>query len=275
MHCDSLNIMTMKKFILLLSLLAAFQTQAQTFQVGDKVQVRSFAMDKWDNATIWLVLTDRTPTAYKAKMDVMGRWSDDYPLVYANQIRSANAKAATTFAVNTRVDLLYPDGSAHTRGTIQAIKADGRYEVSIDGCNIKWNEVVDWNQVRPAPAIATTHPDISAVIGKWAMFTPSYPNTVTRGNDVYRQYGTGAKAPPLLINANGTYVWYNEFNKPPIKGTWITDAKVEGLTSGVESFNGIIIADNTSYYKVYKDRPDHIVCERLCWGTTDLGTRIK
>jgi len=266
----------MKAILIGLLLGSSYVSPAQTFQVGDKVQVRSSSMDKWDNATIFLVLTDRTPTAYKAKMDIMGKWSDDYPLLSANQVRLINnSTPAKRYAVNTRVDLLYPDGSAHTRGMITAIKADGRYEVTIDGCSAKWTEIVDWSQVRLAPTISTTHPDISAVIGKWAMFTPSYPNTVTRGNDVYRQYGSGAKAPPLLINANGTYVWYNEFNKPPIKGPWFADAKVEGLTSGIESFNGILIFDATFYYKVYRDRPDHIVCERLCWGTTDLGTRIK
>lgn len=262
-------------FILIMIVVAVMQTKAQTWSVGDKVQIRTSSMDKWDNATIYLVLTDRTPTQYKAKMDVMGKWSDDYPLVSASQIRSATAKAPTVYGYNTRVDLLYPDGSAHTRGYILAARPDGRYEVAIDGCTAKWNEIVDWNQVRLAPVISESHPDIAALIGKWAMFTPSYPNTVVHGNDVYRQYGSGAKAPPLLINVDRSYVWYNEYNKPPIKGTWYPDAKVEGLTSGVESFNGIIIADNASYYKIYRDRPDHIICERLCWGTTDMGTRIR
>jgi hypothetical protein len=255
--------------------MVTLSSHAQTWKVGDKVQVRTSSMDKWDNATIYLVLTDRTPTQYKAKMDVAGKYSDDYPLLRADQIRSRDAKPAATFTLNSRVDLLYTDGSPHTRGTVIEVMADGRYKVGIDGCPAKWNEVVDWNQLKPATSIAKTDPDIAALIGKWAMFTPSYPNTVIHDNKLYREYGTGAKAPPLLINANGTYVWYNEYNKPPISGSWITDAKVAGLTSGIESFNGIIIADHDYYYKVYKDRPDHIISERLCMGTTDMGTRIK
>lgn len=270
------TIMIMKKqFLLLMILVTGIQCIAQTWRVGDKVQVRTSSMDKWDNATIFLVLTDRTPTAYKAKMDVPGKYADDYPLVSASQVRSASAKPTSSFAVNSRVDLLYPDGSPHTRGSIIEIMPDGRYKVAIDGCSHKWDETVDWNQVKAAPYIASTHPDIAALIGKWAMFTPSYPNTVVKGNDVYRQYGSGAKAPPMQINANGTYTWYMEFNKPPITGRWVTDAKVDGLTSGVESLNGIIIASAISYYKIYRDRPDHIICERLCWGTTDMGSRIK
>jgi hypothetical protein len=265
-----------KLFILLMISVLPASSWAQTnWHIGDKVQVRTSSMDKWDNATIYLVLTDRTPTQYKAKMDVAGKYSDDYPLLRADQIRSADAKPATTFSLNSRVDLLYPDGSPHTRATVIEVLPGGRYKVGIDGCPSKWNEVVDWNQLKPAPAISITHPDITAIIGKWAMFTPSYPNTVIHGNDILRQYGTGAKAPPLLINANGTYIWYNEYNKPPVSGPWITDAKVEGLSSGIESFNGIIIADHDYYYKLYSDRPDHIVSERLCMGTTDMGTRIK
>ena len=276
-HCVFLNSVNMKNLTLIILIATlSFSATAQTpWRVGDKVQVRTSSMDKWDNATIYLVLTDRTPTQYKAKMDIPGKYSDDYPLVRADQIRSINAKPTATFPMNSRVDLLYPDGGAHTRGSVIEILADGRYKVRIDGCSAKWDEVVDWNQLKPAPFIANTHPDIAALMGKWAMFTPSYPNTVIKGNDVYRQYGTGAKAPPLQINANGTFTWYNEFNKPPVTGNWVSDAKVQGLTSGVESFNGIIINDHISYFKVYKDRPDHIICERLCWGTTDMGTRIK
>lgn len=264
-----------KNFILFILAFTVCSASAQAWKIGDKVQVRTSSMEKWDNASIWLVLTDRTPTQYKAKMDVMGKYSDDYPLVSANQIRSADAKPTAKFALKSRVDLMYPNGSPHTRGSIIAIMPDGRYKVAIDGCNPKWDEVVDWNQVKAAPYIPNSHPDIAAIVGKWALFTPSYPNTVVRGNNVYREYGMGAKAPPLLINADETYTWYNEFNKPPVKGRWVTDAKVEGLTSGIESFNGIIITGPDSYYKIYRDRADHIVMERLCWGTTDLGTRIR
>ncbi len=267
----------MKRLLFLLCIaVAPVSAIAQaTWNVGDKVQVRTSSMDQWDNASIYLVLTDRTPVQYKAKMDVPGKYADDYPLVSATQIRSVNARPTASFGLNERVDLLYANGDAHTRGSVIEILPGGRYKIRIDGCAAKWDEIVDWNQVRAAPFIAITHPDIATLIGKWAMFTPSYPNTIVKGTDIYRQYGSGAKAPPLLINANGSFVWYNEFNKPPVTATWIQDAKVEGLTAGIESFNGIIINDRVSYYKVYSDYPNHIICERLCWGTTDMGTRIK
>lgn len=249
---------------------------AQNWRVGDKVMVRTSAMHKGDNATIFLVLTDRTPTAYKAKMDVPGKWSDDYPLLSASQIRSKETKAAATFTLYSRVDLLYAGGEPHTRGSVMEILPGGRYRVRPDGCTPKWDEAVDRSQVRAAPYIADTDPDIASVIGKWAMFTPSYPNTVVHGNNIYREYGMSGKAPPLQINANGTFVWYDEYGKPPVKGNWVADAKVAGLGSGIESFNGIIIFDSqNNYHKVYRDRADHIVAKRLCMGTTEMGSRIK
>lgn len=266
----------MKKLIFLvlynIIAVASFAQDDHQWKVGDRVQVKSYSMDKWENATIGEV---RGTGAYKARLDVPGKYADDYPLVYQQQVRAIDAKPTGTYKVGNRVDLLYSDGRPHARASVGAILPDGRYKVIPDGCGTNFNEIVGWDQLRPAPFIATTHPDISSLIGKWALFTPSYPNTVIRGNDVYREYGMGGKAPPLEILANGTFVWYMEYKKPPVRGKWVQDAKVEGLTTGTGKYNGIIFSDGQYYYKVYRDKPNHIICEKLCFGTIDMGTKIN
>jgi hypothetical protein len=130
--------------------------------------------------------------------------------------------------------------------------------------------------LNPAATVAATHPDITALMGNWAMFVYSYPNTVIHGNDVYREFGPGAKAPPLQINSNGTYVWYDEYNKPPVKGNWVTQAKIEGVKNGTETVNGILITDSKGiWWKIYKDRLDHVTAQKMCSGETQGGTRLK
>ena len=197
-------------------------------------------------------------------------------MLRADQIRSINAKPGISFPVNSRVDVYYDGGSPHARATVIEIKGGGRYKVRYDGCKAYRDEEVDWSQLKPAAYISSNDPSISPVFGKWAMFVYSYPNTVVKGNDLYREYGPGGKAPPLLINANGNFVWYDEYNKPPVKGTWTPHAKIEGLTTGTEAINGIIIYDSRgNYWKVYKDRADHIEARLMCSGETEGGTRIR
>ena len=249
--------------------------QNGNWKVGDKVQVRTSSMDKWEDATVFLVLTDRTPAMYKARLDNPGNYATTDPLLSANQIRARGLKA-NTFTVKNRVDVYYASGGPKARATVIEEKGNGRYKVRYDGCKAYLDEEVDWSQLKPESVVSSTDGDITAVFGKWAMFVYSYPNTVIRGNNIYREYGTGAKAPPLLINANGTYVWYDEYNKPPVKGTWTSHAKINGITMGTEAVNGIILKDSYGiYWKVYKDRQDHIEARKMCSGETEGGSRIK
>ena len=244
--------------------------------VGDKVEAYDIYYSKWENATISIVFTDRTPQQWRVSLDEpQGHNITDFP-VTADKIRARGAKPNFIFTVNSRVDAYYTTGGPRGRATVIEIKPNGRYKVKYDGCKDYWDEEVDWSQLKPASVISSTDPDIKVLFGKWAMFVYSYPNTVIHGNDVYREYGTGAKAPPLLINPDGIFVWYDEFNKPPVKGKWITHAKIEGLVMGTEAVNGIIIYDSRgNYWKIYKDRTDHIEARLMCSGQTEGGTRIK
>jgi hypothetical protein len=244
--------------------------------VGDKVEVYDMYTNKWENGTVSIVYTDRTPQQWRVNLDEpQGHAIADLP-VTAKQVRARGSRPDFVINVNSRVDAYYADGTPRGRATVIEVKPNGRYKVKYDGCKDHFDEEVDWSQLKPASIISSTDPAIRDVLGKWAMFVYSYPNTTVRGNDIYREYGTGAKAPPLTINADGTFVWYDEFNKPPVKGKWVTHAKIAGLTMGTEAVDGIIIYDSRgNTWKIYKDRADHIEGRQMCTGLTQGGTKIK
>lgn len=177
------------------------------------------------------------------------------------------------FRVGHRVDVI-----GKRRGTIIEA-ANGRYKIHYDGCEAHWDDWRDRADVRPEATISANAPEIKFLVGKWVMFTPSYPNTVVRGDNVYREYGMGAKAPPLQINSNGTYVWYFDYGKPPVKGKWRTDARVEGEKYTTAAEVGIVIKDpNGGEWKVFRrestrDKEDHITAQTMCSGQTVIGTR--
>jgi len=254
------------------------QTQQNSnWKAGDKIEAQNiYNNSKWENATIYLVHNDWNPVMYKAKLDDETGHNVSDLLLRADQIRARGLKGNKNFAVGNRVDVYYASGGPKARATVIEEKGNGRYKVRYDGCKAYMDEEVDWSQLQPESVVSSNDDDITAVFGKWAMFVYSYPNTVIRGNNIYREYGTGAKAPPLSINTNGTYVWYDEFNKPPVKGTWTTHAKINGITMGTEAVNGIILKDSYGiYWKIYKDRQDHIEARKMCSGETEGGSRIK
>lgn len=249
------------------------------WHVGDKVEAYDLYTSKWENATIIIDYTDRTPKQWRVQLDVPGGQAIDNFPVTAKDIRPRGARGNINFSVGSRVDAYYSSGEPKGRATVLEVKGNGRYKVRYDGCAAHWDEEVDWSQLKPESVVSQNDPDITVLFGKWAMFVYSYPNTVIHGDNVYREYGTGAKAPPLQINANGTYVWYDEFNKPPVKGTWGTHAKIDRIDfhgRGTDAYNGIILKDSHGvYWKIHKDRQDHIEARIMCSGETQGGTRIK
>lgn len=245
------------------------------WKVGDKVEAYDMYKDKWYNGTITIVLTDYNPQQWRVTFDNPKEHTFEYLSLTAQQIRPRGIRGAA-FTLNTRVDAYYASGTPKGRATVIEIKDNGRYKVHYDGCGAYRDEEVDWSQVKPESTVSSNHTDITALYGKWAMFVYGYPNTVIHGDNVYREYSMGAKAPPLQINADGTYVWYDEYNKPPVKGNWATHAKIEGLTMGTEAENGIVLKDSHGVlWKIHKDRQDHIEARTMCSGTTQGGTRIR
>lgn len=193
---------------------------------------------------------------------------------------TAAAAAGATYAVGATVDVYYESGQGKNRGRVLEVQP-GRYKVHYTGCTANWDEWVDRGRVRPPATLAATSPEVAFLVGRWAMFTPSYPNTVIRGDDVYREYGPGGKSPPLELFADGRYVWYYDYGKPPVQGRWTPDAKVPGADMGTASVDGVLIADPSGQeWKVYRrvlvgDTKDAITAQQMCSGLTQTGTRLR
>ena len=190
-----------------------------------------------------------------------------------SQIAPANLK------VGARVDVFLSDNiEAKNRGTIVSINGN-MVKVHYDGCKVYLDEIIDVSRVRPAAALSPKSPEVAFFRGSWLMFTPGYPTTLVKGDSLYREYGVGAKAPPLVIKADGTYVWYFSFGKAPVKGRWTPHAKIVGARFGTETVDGVIIKDPSgNEWKVSKtvstrDTADHLTARLMCSGETVMGTR--
>ncbi len=204
----------------------------------------------------------------------------------ANTRPTANGgRDSGRFAVGDRVD--YPDREG--RATVIEIGADGRYKVRLDGCKPYLGERwVDRTSIRSAPTVSADNPDVRYLFGSWALFEPGAFNTVTRGDQVYREWGMGGKAPPLQINADGTYIW-KEDSQRTTRGKWRTDARVTGIArkasesmEGNAYHDGVVIKDAEGVeWKVYKvviagKARDSLVVARICQEANMLmGTRIR
>jgi hypothetical protein len=182
--------------------------------------------------------------------------------------------SAAELAPHRRVDVYYPDGSAHTRATIVEVLKDG-YKVHYDGCPSRDDQVFSKALVKPAAVLPDSAAEVSSLMGKWIMFTPGYPSSYEEQRKLLNECLSGAKEPPLLIKEDGSFVWCYQYGKPAYTGKWMTDAKVPGQTNGIGSFNGIIIIDpEDHWYKLHTDRNGHIVAEQLCMGNSFMGSRI-
>ncbi len=242
--------------------------------VGDKVEVQWTPSDSWEPATISEVHSDWNPKRWKA-VSANPNSKINGNMLVAEQIRSVENRKKT-FAAGDRVDVYRTDGTPNKRGYIKEVMPGGKYKVRYDGCTYYADDTVDGSQLEPAATVAKTDPEIQALVGKWALFVYSYPNTYTDGSSTWRQYGTGAKAPPLVINADGTYTWYDVYEKAPVKGTWVTHAKFKGAFDTPDLTSGIVIKDSKGeLWKIYKDRPGHIQARMMCHGDTKGGTKIN
>lgn len=56
-------------------------------------------------------------------------------------------------------------------------------------------------------------------VGTWEVRIPVAANVKLKGNDAFRVFTGGMKLPPLVVNADGTYVW-TLLDKRVIKGQW-------------------------------------------------------
>jgi len=196
---------------------------------------------------------------------------------FENEVRAL--AAFTPLKVGSVVDVYYSAGVGRDRGVVRSVTTDGRYKIHFPGCSPSADELVDHALVLPPKTLSRSSARARFLIGRWIMFTPSYPNTVIHDGGIYREYGSGARTPPLVVRADGHYVWYFDFGKKPVRGTWRTDAKIPGADSGVATVDGLIIKDPQGQpWKIYRrtvkgDHRAHLTAQRLCSGITDIGTR--
>jgi hypothetical protein len=253
------------------------------YAAGDRVEVNTYGTDgKYQTGTITKV-DDQRPNGnlkYLIHLDAPspGSGASDVS-AFENEVRPL--VAFTPFAVGSVVDVYWSPGVGRDRGTVKEVLPDGRYKVHFPGCNASTDPLVDHALVLPPKKLSRSSRQAKFLIGKWIMFTPSYPNTVVHDGTIYRQYGSGARTPPLVIKAGGKFVWYFDFGKKPVRGRWKTDAKIPGADNGVATIDGLVIKDpQGNPWKVYKrtvkgDHKSHITAQRLCSGITDIGTKAR
>ena len=278
----------MKRMRLAVALLAlaaatALAQDAPVWKAGDRVETYNPSTTLWEPATVVKVEDWRTygrGFAYRVRLDDKNAPNTEWATTVDRVRALAAAGGAAEFKAGDRVDVFYDATHGKNRATVLE-SAPGKYKVHYEGCTATWDEWVDRLALHAPATLAPGSADVTFLFGKWAMFTPSYPNTVLHGDDLYREYGPGGKSPPLQINADGSYVWYFDFGKPPVTGKWRADAKVPGADMGTQAYAGVIIDDPARQpWKVYRivsktDTEDRIEARRMCSGEVDMGTRLR
>jgi hypothetical protein len=259
---------------------AGGQTGPPKYSVGQRVEAKNSFTDGWQAGTVTQV-DDERPThgnlKYLVHLDRPANDGEDDWSFFEYEVRPL--QAFTPFKVGTRVDVYYSPGNGKGRGkVIAAPDESGRYLIHYDGCGKHFDERVDHTLVLKAKHLSRSSRAVHFLEGKWAMFTPSYPTTVVKDDGIYREYGTGAKAPPLTIKANGRYVWYYDYGHRPVRGRWKTDAKLPNAI-GTYKLDGIVIKDSHGDpWKIYKrstgDHKAHMTAQRVCSGLTEIGTKV-
>jgi hypothetical protein len=170
----------------------------------------------------------------------------------------------------TTVDVFSSPGVGKARGKIvSGPDTSSRYRVRYTGCTSGFDEFVDQSLVMKAAQLPRSSPSLRSLIGKWAVFTPSYPARVVKDRDTIRDYRRGRKPAPLTIGAGGRYVWHYDYGHTPIRGRWTTDAKLPGGT-GIYRADGIVVRDpQRRPWKLARG-----VLQRFCSGVRLTATKV-
>ena len=176
--------------------------------------------------------------------------------------------SAFQYALYARVDVYNSDGSPKGKGWISGFVNKKEYKVHLLGCTDHNDEIFDTSRIKGSLMPGIADPDLKALTGKWNLLMYEYPG----------DYQPGPQSPPPLeINADGTYTWYDVYNKPPFITNWVACGKIAGAKQGsTHSYNGVLIIDRyQQVYKVFTDKQDHVILQRLCSEGMKEGTRIK
>jgi hypothetical protein len=267
--------------------LSAFAQDKTDFKVGDTIYVNAFS-----GGCVTATVTQTNP---KYSVHILeGLYKDRDTFYNESRIRECPqtapqdkpkadmqtpAEAANPPAqkpgdlkVGTRVDVyLTGNQQGKNRGTIIEINGS-QYKVHYDGCTTEKDDIWEnFTLVRPAAVISADNAEIKFLAGKWSMTTVGVSSAAI----------AWSKSPGIQINSDGTYIWYQDGGKPPVRGKWLPHAKIEGAREGTETVNGIIIKDAMgAQWKMYRrkstlDNNDHITIRLMCVGKTEMGTRAQ
>lgn len=270
--------------LLFASISYSFAQNATQWKVGDKVEILNLSKE-WVPGTIIGTVDWNGTLMYRVKLD-----DDNAPNVYFNhtpvsdirarggQKQAANQQtddppmqnADGAFKIGDTVDTLYDPNHGHNRGTIIET-GDRKYKVHYTGCEKTFDDWVDASLVRPPAKISADAPEITYLFGKWRLTTAA----------VGYNYMVWGSSPGIQINADGSYLWYEDTAHPPTRGKWRTDAKVPKLNEGTQKYDGIIVKDSEGKeWKAFRWRPegatkDLIEIDRMCSGLSEVGSRFQ
>ena len=278
-----LSVLLALMMLLVFNFVAVAQAQ---WKVGDKVEIPNLSKE-WKPGTIIGILNEGGTLYYRVQLD-----DPNAPNVYFNHTLPTDVRArggqnteiapnmpvdaggpkpipGGAFKVGDKVDTFYDQNRGHNRGTIIET-GDRRYKVHYTGCAKTWDEWVDSSLVQPPATIAADASEIKYLFGRWRL-----TEVAVGGNFV-----AWGQAPGIQISADGTYIWYQAAGQRPVKGQWVTDAKVPKLNEGTPKFDGVIVKDEVGQeWKAFRfvvkgGTKDLIEIDRMCLGVSQVGSRL-
>jgi len=199
------------------------------------------------------------------------------PLFFAASSASAQAANLPICKVGMHAPIVSP---LNYGGTILAIDAaKGTYQIKSDG-----DGLVDWvpaRQLRYSCVGAEAAPVTeNYFIGRWTLFigpTAHYENIDSKG---YLVVGSGAHAPPLQINADGSYVWVLD-SRTIVRGKWRVLAANE-MRNGTKGPAVVLMnGEDGKNWQVSRggvnpsNNRDAIDLDRMDLGLSYKGTRLQ
>jgi hypothetical protein len=271
--------------LLLSGVLASFAQDKTDFKIGDTIYVNAFS-----GGCVKAKVTQIDPK-YSVHIEE-GTYKDRDTFYNVSRINECKQAAppdnqtpdkpdtnrqpnGANFKVGDRVDVYLSDNKeGKNRGTIIEVNGS-QYKVHYDGCGEKYDVWENATFVRRAAEISADNAEIKFLVGKWSM------TSVAVNGDASGTIAAWGRSPGIQINPDGTYIWYQDGGKPPVKGKWSTHAKIEGARYGTETENGIVIKDaKGTQWKMYRrkstiDNADHVTIRSMCESLTQMGTRVR
>jgi hypothetical protein len=175
-------------------------------------------------------------------------------------------QGGNTLRTGDRVDTYYDQQRGRRRGTVAEV-GNGKYKVTY-GCPNFGDEWKESALVKPAATISNDAPEIRFLLGKWSL-------TTVGASDLAIAWG---KSPGIQVNVDGTLIWYQGQGIPPLRSTWITDAKVPGS----QDADGIIFRDTGGIlWKIDRwtfkgDTAERMEVYQVCYqAISKTGRRMK